>query len=590
MNDLPADAPPLPRTAWIDRLSTGWKAYIIIGLLALAATLPGLFSIPALDRDESRFAQATAQMLDSGDYVQIRFQEEARNKKPVGVYWLQAASVTLFSKPLAHEIWAYRLPSILGAILAALSAFWAGTALVSRRAAFVGAAMFAVCVLLGTEGMIAKTDAMLCGFTTLAMAALAQIYTGKSGKITIMVFWAALAAGVLVKGPITPLVVCLALLALFLTERRALWMKALLFAPGPILAAVIILPWFIAIQSATGGGFISQALNEDIAPKLQGGQEGHFAPPGMHLLALILLGFPFIFALPAGMLAAIESARDKTADGASTMPKTPALFLLCWAIPIWVFFELMPTKLLQYTLPAYPALALMAGWAFTQDDEDDRPLARTSGLMIFALSAALIFAIIGYGGAYFGGRETMALYNAGILAALGGLLAVRGAGLMRKTTRQHTLLWAVALALLWHAVAREGLAPRAQNLWVSTRVNEALIKAGLHPRLSIGAPGPLVTAGYPEPSLVFLTRKDTANDSLAEAIARATPNAGAVIDREDFTAFQMGLVAHDLQMDVVARVPGFNYSKRKKVDLFVGKIVPAPAIGEAAERENSPNE
>lgn len=575
MTDLPSDAPPSPGPDWIDRLAAGCKAYIIIGFFALAAVLPGVFSTPPLDRDESRFAQATSQMLESGDYVRIRFQDEARNKKPVGIYWLQAASVKLFSKPLAHEIWAYRLPSVLGAVLAALAAFWAGTALLPRRAAFAGAALFAVCVLLGAEGMIAKTDAMLCGLTTLAMAALAQIYTGKGGKLSVLVFWAALGAGILVKGPITPLTAGLALLALFAFEKRAAWMKALLFPPGPILAALIVLPWFIAIQSATGGGFLNDAVAGDMAPKLKGGQEGHFAPPGVHVLTLILLGFPFILALPAGLIAAIEGVRDKTGADANRMPKTPAFFLLCWALPIWLFFDLMPTKLVHYTLPAYPALALMAGWAFTRSDDDDRPLARASGLMIFALSAALIFGVIGYGGALYGGREKMALYNGAALAALGGLLAVRGAGLMRKTTRQRTFVWAVALALLWHGAAREGLLPRARDLWVAPRVNEALIKAGLHPRLSIGAPGPLVTSGFPEPSLVFLTRKDTQNDSQAHAISGATLNAGAVIDRKDFAEFQRGLLARDLQMDVVARVPGYDYSKGKKVDLLIGKIAPA---------------
>lgn len=588
MTDLPADAPPPPGPDWIDRLASGWKAYIIIGLLALAAALPGVFSIPPMDRDESRFAQATSQMLESGDYVQMRFQDEARNKKPAGIYWLQAASVKLFSKPLAHEIWAYRLPSILGAMLAAIAAFWAGTALVSRRAAFAGASMFAVCVMLGIEGMTAKTDAVLCGLTTLGMAALAHIYASKGGKRAVLIFWAALGAGILVKGPVAPLLVGLTLLALYALERRAAWMKALLFAPGPILAALIVLPWLIAIQSATGGGFLKDIIGGDVAPKMAGGQEGHFAPPGMHLAALILLGFPFILALPAGLIAAIESVRNKTGADAALMPKTPALFLLCWAVPFWLFFELMPTKLLQYPLPAYPALALLAGWAFAREDDDERPLARTGGLMIFALSAALIFAIIGYAGAYFGGRTPTALYNAGVLAALGGLLAVRGAGLMRPTTRQHMLIWAIGLALLWHVAGREALAPRAQDLWVAPRVNDALLKAGLHPRLSIGAPGPLVTVGYPEPSLVFLTRKDTANDSLDEALQRATPDAGAVISREEFSAFQMGLLARDLQMDVVARVSGFNYPNWEKVDLFVGKIVPAQMIDAEAKQIADP--
>ena len=57
---------------------------------ALLAFLPGFFQIPPIDRDEARFAQATKQMMETGDYVDIRFQDEVRYKKPVGIYWLQA--------------------------------------------------------------------------------------------------------------------------------------------------------------------------------------------------------------------------------------------------------------------------------------------------------------------------------------------------------------------------------------------------------------------------------------------------------------------------------------------------------------------
>src|ERR1700690_4031462 len=62
-------------------------------VFSLIAFLPGFFQIPPVDRDEARFAQATKQMIETGDYVDIRFQDETRYKKPVGIYWMQAAAV-----------------------------------------------------------------------------------------------------------------------------------------------------------------------------------------------------------------------------------------------------------------------------------------------------------------------------------------------------------------------------------------------------------------------------------------------------------------------------------------------------------------
>src|SRR6202008_1559184 len=69
------------------------RAAIFLVLVSLIAFLPGFFNIPPVDRDEARFAQATRQMIESGDYIDIRFQDEVRYKKPVGIYWLQAAAV-----------------------------------------------------------------------------------------------------------------------------------------------------------------------------------------------------------------------------------------------------------------------------------------------------------------------------------------------------------------------------------------------------------------------------------------------------------------------------------------------------------------
>ena len=74
-------------------VSSHARAIAVLVVAALLAFLPGFFQIPPLDRDEARFAQATKQMLETGEYVDIRFQDEVRYKKPVGIYWLQAAVV-----------------------------------------------------------------------------------------------------------------------------------------------------------------------------------------------------------------------------------------------------------------------------------------------------------------------------------------------------------------------------------------------------------------------------------------------------------------------------------------------------------------
>src|SRR6187551_3095891 len=117
------------------------RAVAFLIAVSLISFLPGFFNIPPVNRDEARFAQATKQMIESGDYIDIRFQDEVRYKKPVGIYWLQAGAVKAgeaLGVPVARTtIWLYRIPSVLGAIGAVLLTYWAALAFVSRRMAYL---------------------------------------------------------------------------------------------------------------------------------------------------------------------------------------------------------------------------------------------------------------------------------------------------------------------------------------------------------------------------------------------------------------------------------------------------------------------
>ena len=163
----------------MDAASAGTgRACIGLTLVALILFLPGLFTLPPMDRDEPRFAQASKQMIETGDIVSIRFQNEARNKKPVGIYWLQAGVVATAERlglsGARDAIWLYRLPSLVGAIAAVLLTFWAARAVTDRRYAFLAALLFASTLLIGVEARLAKTDAILTATVVAALGALAR--------------------------------------------------------------------------------------------------------------------------------------------------------------------------------------------------------------------------------------------------------------------------------------------------------------------------------------------------------------------------------------------------------------------------------
>lgn len=553
----------------MDRLAEGWRAYAIIAAIAILAVLPGFFSIPPLDRDESRFAQASAQMLETGDVVRIRLQDEARNKKPIGAYWAQAASVAVFSDAAAREIWAYRLPSMLGAILAACAAFWGGAALVGRRAAFVGACLLAASVLLSTEGMIAKTDALLAGFTTLAMAALARVYAGawtspSTLRAPMFIFWAALAVGVLMKGPLTPLVVGLSIAALVAWERRWAWLKPLLDWRGMVLAAAIVAPWAIAI-AATDGTFFAQSLAGDIAPKLIGGDTHRGVWPGAHLALLAFLIFPVSLGLAPAFLTgwqAVRAARDDAGLAG-------ARFLVAWAAPIWIVFELAATKLAHYTLPAYPAIALLAG-AGVLDWTARGGWRRWALLGGFVFGGLGLVAVCAYAATLAPGDAASAARRAvQTLIVAGGALAMAATAMALTRRADATIAIAIAAALVLTFIARERIAPEARTVLLSREVMGVIAREGLH----IAPDLPLLAVGYREPSLVFAAGTATVLHQGADAGAGALPGQTAVVDARERAAFETALAARGLAFTPSGEaVRGTNYSNGERVTLQTGRV------------------
>lgn len=364
--------------ASFDRLTESRWAYAVLAGLVFLLALPGLFALPVLDRDEGRFTEASSEMMETGDYVVIRYHEELRNKKPVAIHWFQSMAVSLMSGPEGRQIAEYRVPSMLGAILAALATFWGGTALFSRRAAFLAAVVIGTTLLLTTEANIGKTDAAQCGFLALGMAALAHMRAGTGGNWHGVLFWACLSIGVLLKGPIAPLVCFATIAALFLWERKYAWARPLTYWFGISLFLVMTVPWYIAVQIATDGEFLSEAVRVDLGQKLVDAAEGHAGPIGMHTAALPLLFWPGTLLLVPGIWMAIERLLPRKGGGTAVAISAPAQaanlaaeqreamawrFLVCWIVPSWIVFEIAPTKLVHYTLPMYPAFALMAGAA-----------------------------------------------------------------------------------------------------------------------------------------------------------------------------------------------------------------------------------
>ncbi|WP_332654773.1 ArnT family glycosyltransferase [Brevundimonas sp.] len=546
----------------LDRFIAGWRGPVLAALIALLAGLPVLALLPPLDRDESRYAQATSQMLESGDYVDIRFQDEPRWKKPVGIYWMQAAAVAVTSSVENRDIQPYRIPSILGAMLAAAACAWAGAAMFGQRAGFLAGAMLGATFLLSTEAGIAKTDAMLCAAVTMAMAGLARIYLAtRAGEAPRrphkLVFWLGVGLSILIKGPIGLIVVAPAILLLSLWDRDVKWLARLGWGWGLPLVALIVGPWAIAITIATDGGFWREAIVGDLAPKIAGGHESHGAPPGYYLIGALLMFFPATLMLPA----ALSTGWHRRAE--------PAVrFLVCWLVPAWLIFELTPTKLAHYTLPTYGALALLAAAALT------RPIgswSRYSGAGLSVLAGLALVLITVFGLTEYG-RSTAQTW-ATITIVFAALAALIGAFLLLHRAAVTAVLVAIALGVVAHA-GLAGTIRQLRPLAVAPQLQQVLERADLHPRQ--GRPGPVAITGFHEPSFVFLTGRETEltdADGAARALAEGRP---VIVEARDADAFSAASARLGVTGRAVGVVNGHNYSRGDDVSLTV--YAPAGAM------------
>ena len=279
------------------RWSSGWRGPAVAAFIAFLAGLPGLIAMPPLDRDEARFAEPPNAGAAT---VVIRFQDGRSSSR-----WASTAAGRQRSGALSPGAPHLGLPRPLaagrhagrrGLRLGRRSAVRAETGLIAG--ALMGASL-----LVSTEAFIAKTDSAMTGAVTLAMAALARLYAARRGgppatRSTVWIFWGAIAASILIKGPVGPMVAILAMIALAVSDRSAGWLGGLKWYWGLIVILAVVGPWAGAVTVATDGAFWTQAVASDLAPKLAGGQETHGAPFGYHALLTPILAFPLTLLLP----------------------------------------------------------------------------------------------------------------------------------------------------------------------------------------------------------------------------------------------------------------------------------------------------
>lgn len=426
-------------------LRSRWSLVLAVAL----SFLIGAATLPLTDVDEGAFAEATREMLAHGNWVSPTLDGQPRHDKPILAYWAQAVAVSA----LGESEFAYRLPSLLAAVLWLIAIHRFGRRHGDRRQAHAAALAMALSPLVGLVAKAATADALLNLFLCLACFGIYDYFrlagAGRAPpqvrRIQLWVY-GALGLGFLAKGPVAVALPLLAGTAFFvLAGAGRIWLRALACLPGWLLFLAIVVPWHVLVYLDQGDAFFRSFFLQHNWARYTSTFEGHGGNPLYYLIVLPFAVLPFTGRLPAVLMQALRAA-DRLDR-----------FLLIWFGVVFVFFSLSRTQLPHYLLyGGTPLFILLA----RHGSGDSGRLAAFLPPLLFALALAL-------------------------LPAAFALLAARlppspASGLARALVAQFDLAYAGLAAAAF--LAGLGLA-----LWRRLPVWEGLVLVGLGQALVVSA-------------------------------------------------------------------------------------------------------
>ena len=347
------------------------REYAILFFACVLFHVAGTWTLPLIDRDEPRFAEASREMIERGDYVVPHFNGDLRLDKPPLAYWAQVASYRIFGE----NDFAARFPSAVAAALVALSIFAWGKRVGGERVGWRAAIIFTLSLQVFIHAKAAVADMWLVLFVTTAhwagwelmeskQTSNAQRRTPNAEWMWWWAFYVSLALGFLAKGPIA-WVPLLTVACTKIFSPDVAFAKPFRFARGILVMLAIVALWGVPALVQTRGEFLSVGLGRHVVARSIVTMEGH----GAQSLAGYLLLLPFYFVtifvsfFPWSMklpwlCKTLRRDHDKSRLRQGGYGGQVDNYLLAGSALLFVIFTLIKTKLPHYTLPAFPLLAL----------------------------------------------------------------------------------------------------------------------------------------------------------------------------------------------------------------------------------------
>ncbi|MHB8970110.1 MAG: ArnT family glycosyltransferase [Pirellulaceae bacterium] len=504
----------------------------------------GLGSTRLWDEDEGFFASTAAEMHAQGDWVVPTFNERLFGHKPPWMYWLMMVGYQLFG---VNELGARFFSAVAGTATALLT-YRLGARLFNPRVGFLAGLALGSSLMFSVVARAATPDSHLVFFSTLALYIFAThgfaraesaptLNAGVAALLPVrwssfILMYAVMGCGALTKGPIGVLfpMAVIGMFLLCLTPRRAtapgaaFWRRmaeglrpfgprnflGTVWRMRPLTAAVVVLvvagPWYYAVGVRTEGEFLRQFFGVHHFQRFSSAMESHSGPLYYYVVSVLVGMFPWsVFSLPT-LLLWYRDLRDRCQHYSALV------FLTCWVGVYLGIFSLARTKLPNYVLPAYPALAVLFAYFLDHCLRDPAPAHRSWLRIALGVLVAVgvgVVVILPVGGTWQIAGQTL-LDRAGLMkdvqrnlfdVGLVGLIAVVGGLAAMVLVQRRRLDRAVDVVCLTAVVLMVGIwtyaAPRIDRFQNPQNMAQQIRAA------SAGGPCRVASFDYFRPSLVF---------------------------------------------------------------------------------------
>ena len=438
------DSPPKDRLRETLSFARHSRAAHCLLLLAVTAalTLPNLGAHSLWDIDEGLNAEAAREMLVRGNWITPTFNGELRAAKPALLYWLQMVSYLAFG---VNE-WAARLPSVLATWASVLLTYGLTRRMFDARTGLLAGLVLVTSVEVCLLAHAATPDAVLLACTLLTFYAFWR-GAADGGRAWFVPTGIAAGLAVLAKGPVGVLLPATIIGLFFLWNGQWRRLADRRLISGGVAFALVALPWYVAVSVTTQATFIRDFLVKNNVARFLQPMEGHAGPLYYHAVGLLVFFAPWCAFLGPTLWHAWRESRGRTLPGFRPPHGAPpdsaesaaarrgieaCRLLICWFAAYLVVFSIAATKLPNYVLPLYPALAILTARTLIQwGDRHIQPAAWVAATS--AIGIALIGVVTSVGLLVAGGTLPVPFAKVQPLAGLEqwawlGLLLVVGAG------------------------------------------------------------------------------------------------------------------------------------------------------------------